>query len=106
MGATAYDATLNKRAWFSNYGSRITVSAPGDDMHDVTCDSSADTAYRNAFGGTSGATPEVAGTVALMPAVNPGLSHAEVRQMLNASGTAVTPDPARTSAPSSTPVRR
>ncbi|MDT9687585.1 S8 family serine peptidase [Streptomyces sp. P9(2023)] len=95
VGATAYDATVNKRAWFSNYGPRIVVCAPGDDSHDVTCDSSSDTAYRNPFGGTSGATPKVAGTVALMLAANPGLSHAEVRQMLNATGTAVTPDPGK-----------
>lgn len=95
VGATAYDATVNKRAWFSNYGPRIVVSAPGDDSHDVTCDSSSDTAYLNPFGGTSGATPKVAGTVALMLAANPGLSHAEVRQMLNATGTAVTPDPGK-----------
>ncbi|MFG2328053.1 S8 family serine peptidase [Streptomyces sp. NPDC048604] len=95
VGATAYDAAVNKRAWFSNYGSRIVVCAPGDSDHDVTCDSSADAAYRNGFGGTSGATPKVAGVAALMLSANPGLSHAEVRQMLNATGTAVTPDPGK-----------
>ena len=49
VGATAYDATQNKRAWFSNYGSRIVVCAPGDSAHDLTCDSASDTAYRNGF---------------------------------------------------------
>jgi hypothetical protein len=92
VGATAYDATINKRAWFSNYGSRITVAAPGDSAHDLTATSSGDTAYSNAFGGTSGATPKVAGVAALMLAANPGLSHADVRRILNVTGAALTPD--------------
>ncbi|MGA5895076.1 S8 family serine peptidase [Streptomyces venetus] len=95
VGATAYDATVNKRAWFSNYGPRIVVSAPGDSSHDVTCDSGSDSAYRNNFGGTSGATPKVAGAAALMLAANPRLSHAEVRRILNSTGTALTPDPGK-----------
>jgi Subtilase family len=95
VGATAYDATQNKRAWFSNYGSRIVVCAPGDSAHDLTCNSSSDTAYRNGFGGTSGATPKVAGVAALMLAVNSNLSHADIRSILNATGTAVIPDPGK-----------
>jgi hypothetical protein len=95
VGATAYDAAQNKRAWFSNYGSRIVVCAPGDSDHDLTCDSASDTAYRNGFGGTSGATPKVAGTAALMLSTNPSLTHAEVRTILNSTGLAVTPDPGK-----------
>ena len=95
VGATGYDPAVNSRAWFSNYGSRIVVCAPGDSSHDVTCDSSSDSAYRNGFGGTSGATPKVAGVAALMLAANPDLSHAEVRRILNVTGTAVTTDPGK-----------
>ena len=32
VGATAYHEQLNKRAWFSNFGSRVVVSAPGDPL--------------------------------------------------------------------------
>ena len=65
------------------------MCAPGDSNHDLTCSNSSDVAYRNGFGGTSGATPKVAGTVALMLEANPSLTHDEIRAILNATGTAV-----------------
>jgi hypothetical protein len=89
VGATEYHATENRRAGFSNFGAPIVVCAPGDANHDLTCSNSSDVAYRNGFGGTSGATPKVAGAVALMLEVNPGLTHDEIRTILNATGTAV-----------------
>lgn len=92
VGATQYHATQNQRASFSNFGSRVVVCAPGDGSHDLTCSNSSDSAYRNGFGGTSGATPKVAGTVALMLDLNPDLSHAEIRDILNRTGTAVVTD--------------
>ncbi len=95
VGATGYDAAIDKRAWFSNFGSTVVVAAPGDSDHDVTCDSTSNTAYRNNFGGTSGATPKVAGVAALMLAVNPALSHFDVRSALAATGTALTADPGK-----------
>lgn len=95
VGATAYDANSNKRAFFSNFGSRIVVSAPGDLNHDLTCGQVSDTAYRNGFGGTSGATPKVAGTVALMLSVNPNLSHNDVRDILSGTGSTLTEDPGK-----------
>ncbi len=95
VGATLYDERLNKRAWFSNYGSRVVVSAPGDPAHDLTCGQSADNAYVNRFGGTSGATPKVAGTVALMLSVNPNLTHNDVRDILAGTGSSLTEDPGK-----------
>lgn len=93
VGATAYDPGFDKRAHFSNYGSRIVVSAPGDVQHDLTCGQSSDTSYRNGFGGTSGATPKVAGTVALMLSVNPDLAHGDVRDILSGTGLPLAEDP-------------
>jgi hypothetical protein len=92
VGATEYHATQNRRAGFSNFGSQVTVCAPGDGSHDLTCSSTSNTAYRNGFGGTSGATPKVAATVALMLELNPGLTHNEIRTILNTKGTAVVTD--------------
>jgi subtilisin family serine protease len=86
VGATQYDPTSDVRAWFSNYGSRIVVSAPGDQNHDITCSNLANDAYRNGFGGTSGATPKVSGTVALMLEANPSLTHDEVKNILVSTG--------------------
>jgi Subtilase family len=95
VGATEYDAAQNRRAGFSNFGPRIVVCAPGDSAHDLTCSSSADDTYRNGFGGTSGATPKVAATAGLMLSVNPSLTHAEVRDILSQTGSAVVTDPGK-----------
>jgi subtilisin family serine protease len=95
VGATEYHAMENRRAWFSNFNARIAVCAPGDGSHDLTCSSSADNTYRNGFGGTSGATPKVAATAALMLAVNPSLTHGQLRTILIETGSAVVTDAAK-----------
>ena len=85
----------NVRASFSNFGTNVVVAAPGDPNHDLTCSDTADDAYRNGFGGTSGATPKVSGTAALMLQANPRLTHNEVRDILKQTGTVVTTDAAK-----------
>ncbi|MCA1627108.1 MAG: S8 family serine peptidase [Acidobacteria bacterium] len=92
VGATIFHETENRRAPFSNHGPEVVVSAPGDKIRDVTCGPSEDTAYRNDFGGTSGAAAKVAGTVALMLSVNPNLSHAAVREILRTTGSPIITD--------------
>jgi subtilisin family serine protease len=82
VGATTYDPSKNSRSQWSNFGSTMTVSAPGDKLHDLTCAPTSDSAYTNAFGNTSGAAPKVAGTVALMLGVNPKLTHQQARDIL------------------------
>jgi subtilisin family serine protease len=89
VGATVFGATGNARWSMSNFGTRVAVAAPGDLAHDVTCDSGADTAYRNSFGGTSAATAKVAGVAALMLQANPHLTPGDVRQILIRTGGAV-----------------
>jgi serine protease len=88
------------RAWYSNFGSWIGVVAPGGDMsQDVNGDGRPDgvlsTGTRDDSGtlvndyliyqGTSMATPHVAGVVALMKAVAPGLTPQRIADLL-ASG--------------------
>ena len=95
VGATSYCPTSDPLAAHSNHGIRVPIYAPGDAMHDVTCSSDADDRYRNEFGGTSGATPKVTGTIALMLEANPKLSHYEIKDILRETGTQVTGDPAK-----------
>lgn len=85
VGATRFDAVDNIRWSLSNWGARVTVYAPGDPSHDVTANDTG--GWDNQFGGTSGATPKVAGTVALMLAVNPALTCADIRKILIETGT-------------------
>jgi subtilisin family serine protease len=93
VGATRYDARENIRAYFSNFGRRVIVSAPGEPSLDLTCSSSGDHEYTDVFGGTSGATPKVAGTVALMLQKNPTLSHNDVKEILYSTGRCVATEP-------------
>lgn len=89
VGAMYVEAGDNVRYPTSNWGSRVTVCAPGDRNHDMTC-SSPDELYRIQYGQTSGATPKVAGTVALMLQANPNLTHDQVKAILNGTGKALT----------------
>jgi subtilisin family serine protease len=95
VGATDYDDNGNPRATgdngeASNWGPAVTVCAPGDIDRDPTCSAGPDT-YTNTLGGTSGAAPKVAGTIALMLEANPDLTHDEVKEILVKKGSP--PDP-------------
>jgi subtilisin family serine protease len=93
VGATIFnaDAGINRKAGFSNWGHRVVVSAPGDPNNDLTaCARGDDNDKYDNFGGTSGATPKVAGAVALMLEANPQLKHGEIRDILKATGTPIT----------------
>ena len=82
VGAIGRDLTRNS---YSNYGSFVDVVAPGTDV--ATLYPWGPNAY---FGGTSAATPMVAGIVALIKQVSPSLTPAQIQAILQAT----TSDPA------------
>ncbi|GGD17426.1 S8 family serine peptidase [Flavobacterium orientale] len=64
----------------SNYGSHIDVIAPGNFIYGLSHTSN--TNYGSYWGGTSQATPLVAGVVSLMLSINPNLTVTEIRTIL------------------------
>jgi subtilisin len=80
VGAIGRDLTRNS---YSNYGSFVDVVAPGTDV--ATIYPWGPNAY---FGGTSAATPMVAGIVALIKQASPNLTPAQIQAVLQATTTA------------------
>ena len=68
-------------AFFSNYGASVDVIAPGVSIYSTTKNGGYATQS-----GTSMATPHVSGVVALMAAVDPGLTPSAARTFLQQSG--------------------
>ena len=81
VGATNQDdERCNYPSWGSNYGTKLDVVAPGDDIYNT----SLTYGYANADG-TSMAAPFVAGLAALIWSHNSSLSNSEVRDLIISS---------------------
>lgn len=85
--AVAATGPDGRRAQFSNYGEAVKLSAPGVDILSTINEGKTSPGADSyaGYNGTSMAAPHVAGTVALMLAVNPKLSPAKVVRRLQAS---------------------
>jgi subtilisin family serine protease len=74
--------------WGSNFGTNVDIAAPGvkiytTDISGANGYSSGD--YTPTFNGTSSATPNAAGVMALILATNPALTQAEARQIIEST---------------------
>jgi subtilisin family serine protease len=82
---TVAASNADERASYSNYGSAVTLFAPGNDIQ-TACISSSTAMTR--VSGTSMAAPQVAGAAALALSQSPGLKPAQVMELLVRNATA------------------
>lgn len=80
INVSATDPT-DRKASFSNYGKRSTISAPGVQIY-----SSTPNANFGPMDGTSMAAPIITGAVALIKSVNPALTNQEIADLLQNTG--------------------
>lgn len=88
--AVAACTNEDEKAWYSDYGDNVWVAAPsnGGSLGIFTTDRrgaegySWSSDYTDDFGGTSSATPLVAGVAGLMLSVNPELTVTEIKEIL------------------------
>lgn len=99
--AVSASTSQNKKAAYSNWGKEITLCAPSDNWHPIQQDTfvpgrgiwttdnenvgvgfTNNSRYTGSFGGTSSATPLVAGVAGLVIAANPDLTAKQVKQIL------------------------
>jgi subtilisin family serine protease len=102
--AVAASTSLNRKAQYSNWGDEVCVCAPSDNWHPLddavyvpgrgiwTTDNEGvgsgftpNSRYTGDFGGTSSATPLVAGVAALVLSANPALTAAQVKDILQST---------------------
>lgn len=107
--AIAASNSLNKKSLYSNWGKEIALCAPSDNWNPLdpqvrmpgrgiwTADNETTglgftsfSQYTGDFGGTSSATPLVAGVAALVRSLNPDLTAAQVRQILKDTADKIT----------------
>jgi hypothetical protein len=92
VGALA--SKKDERAHYSNYGSSVSVWAPGDVI--IPPDPDSETGALTVYSGTSAAAPVVAGVAAMMKAVDPSLTSSQVRHIFrHEAGDDSMPWPAR-----------
>jgi len=108
-GGSAWSATPRSRLAWSNYGSRVDVQGWGEhivttggrsapEYHDRIHSVDENRCYTKSFGGTSGASPIVAGAVASVNGIvkaagRPPLTSVEMRELLSTTGTPQTDGP-------------
>lgn len=96
VGVAAVD-DQGLKSYYSSYGDTVDVAAPsngglnGITTVDTSVDAAEDPQYTNYFGGTSSATPFVAGVVGLILSANPAITAAQARQVLADSATEIDP---------------
>ena len=102
-GASAFQADPRTPLWWTNHGSRLDVQGWGEDIvtagghskehyYDLQHDDDPGRCYTQTFGGTSGASPIVAGVVACISGALRGsgrgsLPPADMRDLLVSTGT-------------------